>query len=121
MTRIQIITILINFLFIAYVARLIIKGKLREEYAIAWCVFTLLLVVFSFWTKGLELMSKVFGVFDPPNLVFTAFIFIILVYLLHLSVVSSRSHHSITRLTQELALLKEKMNKEEQVKAKSQI
>jgi len=38
-----------------------------------------------------------------------------------LSVVSSRSHHSITRLTQELALLKEKMNKEEQVKAKSHI
>jgi len=121
MTRIQIITILINFLFIAYVARLIIKGKLREEYAIAWCVCTLLLIAFSFWTKGLEVMSKVFGVFDPPNLVFTAFIFIILVYLLHLSVVSSRSHHSITRLTQELALLKEKMGKDEQAKAKSEI
>jgi hypothetical protein len=116
MTRIQIITILINIVFIGYVARLITKGKLREEYAIAWCICTLVLVVFSFWTKGLALFSKVFGVFDPPNLVFTAFIFIILVYLLHLSVVSSRSHHSITRLSQELALLKEKMKKDEEGK-----
>jgi hypothetical protein len=117
MTRIQIITILINFIFIAYVGRLITKGKLREEYAIAWCVCTLVLVVFSFWTKGLALMSKIFGVFDPPNLVFTAFIFIILVYLLHLSVVSSRSHQSINRLSQELALLKDKIKKNEENKA----
>jgi hypothetical protein len=113
MTRIQIITIVINFVFIAYIARLITKGKLREEYAIVWCLCTFVLILFSFWTGGLALMSKIFGVFDPPNLVFTAFIFIILIYLLHLSVVSSKSHHSITRLTQELALMKEKMRKEE--------
>ena len=119
MTRIQIITIAINFILIAYIARLIAKGKLREEYAIVWCVCTIILVVFSFWTKGLELMSKVFGVFDPPNLVFTAFIFIILIYLLHLSVVSSKSHHSITRLTQEIALMKEKMKREEQERKKA--
>lgn len=118
MTRIQIITIAINFILIAYIARLIAKGKLREEYAIVWCVCTIILVVFSFWTKGLELMSKVFGVFDPPNLVFTAFIFIILIYLLHLSVVSSKSHHSITRLTQEIAMMKEKMKREEQERKK---
>jgi len=119
MTRIQIITIAINFIFIACIARLIMKGKLREEYAIVWCVCTLMLIVFSFWTKGLELMSKLFGVFDPPNLIFTAFIFIILIYLLHLSVVSSKSHHSVTRLTQELALMKEKMKRDEQEKRKA--
>ena len=119
MTRIQIITIAINFILIAYIARLITKGKLREEYAIVWCVCTLFLIVFSFWTKGLEVISKVFGVFDPPNLVFTAFIFIILIYLLHLSVVSSKSHHSITRLTQEIAMMKEKMKRDEQEQKKA--
>jgi len=114
MTRIQIITIIINLIFLGYIARLITRGKLREEYAIVWCVCTLFLMIFSFWTKGLDLMSRVFGVFDPPNLVFTSFIFIILIYLLHLSVVSSRSHHSITRLTQEMALMKEQMKREKQ-------
>jgi hypothetical protein len=114
MSRIQVITIVIVFVFIAYISRLIIKGKLREEYAIVWCACTFILILFSFWTKGLGLMSKIFGVFDPPNLVFTSFIFLILIYLLHLSVVSSKSQHSITRLTQELALLKEKMKKAEE-------
>jgi hypothetical protein len=116
MARIQIITIVINILFIAYISRLIIKGKLREEYAIVWCICTFVLVLFSFWRSGLALMSKLFGVFDPPNLVFTAFIFIILIYLLHLSVVSSKSHHSINTLTQEIALLKQKMEKAEKEK-----
>jgi hypothetical protein len=111
MVRIQIITIIVVVLFIAYISRLIIKGKLREEYAIVWCVCAFVLILFSFWRKGLLLMSKIFGVFDPPNLIFTAFIFLILIYLLHLSVVSSKSHHSINRLTQEIALLKEKMKK----------
>ena len=116
MTRIQIITIVINILFIAYISRLIIKEKLREEYAIVWCICTFVLILFSFWPKGLDVMSKLFGVFEPPNLVFTGFIFMILVYLLHLSVVSSKSQQSITRLTQELALLKEKMEKADKEK-----
>jgi len=52
MLRIQIITIIVNILFILYIARLIVKGKLREEYAIVWIICTVFLVVFSFWTDG---------------------------------------------------------------------
>jgi hypothetical protein len=107
MARIQIIVIIINLLFLFYISRLIIKGKLREEYAIVWIVCTLLLIVFSFWRNGLDVLAKKFGVYDPPNLVFTGFIFIILIYLLHLSIVNSKLQKSITKLTQEMALLKQ--------------
>lgn len=113
MAKIQIITIIINLLFIAYISRLIIKGKLREEYAIIWCICTFVLVVFSFWRDGLTVMSKLFGVFEPPNLVFMGFIFIILIYLLHLSVVNSKLQRNLTKLSQELALMKEKIKKSE--------
>jgi hypothetical protein len=108
MSRIQLITIMINILFLIYISRLIIKGKLREEYAIVWWVCTGFLLVFSFWAEGLTVMSKLFGVYEPANLVFTGFIFVILIYLLHLSVVNSRLQRNMTKLTQELALLKEK-------------
>ena len=47
MAKIQIITIVANVLFILYISRLIIKGKLREEYAIVWVICTLFLLVFS--------------------------------------------------------------------------
>src|SRR6201986_4463994 len=111
MARIQIITIIVSLLFLLYIARLIIKGKLREEYSIVWCICTLILVIFSFWRDGLNVMSKLFGVFEAPNLVFTACIFAILVYLLHLSVISSKLHEQNKQMAQEIALLKEKISK----------
>lgn len=112
MARIQLITIAITLLFMGYIAWLIVKGKLREEYAIAWLVCAGLLTVFSFWRNGLDVMARLFGVYAAPNLVFTVLIFIMLIYLLHLSVSNSKLQKNMTHLAQELALLKEKMKKE---------
>ena len=111
MQRIQLITIIVNLLFILYIARLIIKGKLREEYAIVWVICTVFLVIFSFWPDGLELLSRLTGVVLASNLVFTGFIFAILVYLLHLSVVASKLHNNNKKLAQEMSLLKEQFDK----------
>jgi hypothetical protein len=111
MERIQIIAIIINLLFLLFIARLIIKGKLREEYAIVWLIFTILLVIFSFWRNGLEILADAFGIFDAPNLLFSGFIFIILIYLLHLSIVNSKLQKNVTKLSQEIALLKHEMEK----------
>lgn len=106
MIRIQVITLAVSVLFLVYISKLIIKGKLREEYAIVWCISTLILVLFSFWKEGLFILSDLFGVYVPSNLVFTACIFVILIYLLHLSVVSSKLHQQNKNMAQEIALLK---------------
>jgi hypothetical protein len=111
MLRIQIITIAVNVLFVLYISRLIVKGKLREEYAIVWVICTIFLLVFSLWTDGLELLRRITGVVVAANLVFTGFIFAILVYLLHLSVVASKLHNDNKKLAQEISLLKEQFNK----------
>lgn len=113
MERIQVIAIIVSFLFLLYISRLIIRGKLREEYAIVWIIATIILLVFSFWRNGLEKMSDAFGVYEAPNLVFTGAIFMILVYLLHLSVANSKLQYSNKRLAQEIALMKEKMERYE--------
>lgn len=111
MAKIQIITIVANILFVLYISRLIIKGKLREEYAIVWVICTAVLLLFSFWRNGLEVMARLTGVYEAPNLVFTGFIFAILIYLLHLSVVASKLHNANKKLTQEVSLLKEQFEK----------
>jgi hypothetical protein len=111
--RIQIISILASLLFLITVSRLIIKGRLREEYAFFWVGGTLVLLIFSFWRNGLDVLSKLFGVYQPPNLVFLGSIFAILVYLLHLSTVVSKLQEQNKRLAQDLALMKaEKAEKE---------
>jgi hypothetical protein len=113
MDRIQILAILASLGFLLYIARLIVKGKLREEYAIIWIVCTLVLVVFSVWRDGLEVFSQMLGIYEAPNMVFTGAIFAIMIYLLHLSIVLSKVQSQNKKLTQELTLLKEKLENKE--------
>jgi len=108
--KIQLISIVVSITFLIYVGYLIVKGKLREEYAIFWVICTLVLVVFSFWRNGLELISKLLGVYAAPNLIFAGAIFAIFIYLLHLSVVVSTLHGKNKKLSQDIALLKNKMD-----------
>lgn len=104
--RIQIISIIVSLSFLFYVSRLIVKGKLREEYAIFWVVSTILLIVFSFWRRGLDIIAEKVGVYLAPNLVFASAIFAILIYLLHLSIVVSQLHDKNKTMAQDLALLR---------------
>lgn len=116
MPQIQIITIIISILFLLYIGRLIVKGKLREEYAIFWIICTVLLIIFSFWTEGFELIAGYLGVYEAPNLIFAAAIFAIFIYLLHLSVVVSKLQQHNKTLAQENALLKQKLEKKDEPK-----
>ncbi|MBC8147944.1 MAG: DUF2304 domain-containing protein [Bacteroidetes bacterium] len=119
--RIQIISIIVSLAFLFYVSRLIIKGKLREEYAIFWVIGTIVLIVFSFWRNGLDVMANIVGVYLPPNLMFMGAIFAILVYLLHLSTVVSKLHDQNKSLTQKIALLQNKMDDEQKEVEKEKI
>lgn len=113
MPKIQIIAITVSLLFLLYIIRLIVKGKLREEYSIFWIVCTIILILFSFWREGLEILANFLGVFEAPNLVFTGAIFAIFIYLLHLSVVVSKLHSQNKKLAQDIALMKQKMESKE--------
>jgi hypothetical protein len=106
MEKVQIIAILVSVLFLIYIGYLIARGKLREEYSIIWILCTVILVIFSFWRKGLDFFSNLVGIIDPPNMVFTFAIFVILIYLLHLSIVVSKLHKENKTLAQEIALMK---------------
>jgi hypothetical protein len=96
-----------------FVFRLIAKGKLREEYSFVWIACTVLLLLFSVWRNGLDLIAKMLGVYYAPALVFMTAIFAIIVFLVHLSVVNSKQHDQIKILTQELAMLKKKIEEQE--------
>jgi len=111
MGRIQIIAICISLAFLFLIGRLIIKGKLREEYAFVWIICTAVLILFSFWRNGLEVVSNLVGIIAAPNLVFTGAVFAILSYLLHLSMVVSKLQEQNKTLAQDVALLKAHLRK----------
>lgn len=107
--KIQLISIVGTVLFMLYIVRLIVRGRLREEYAIVWIICTLVLLVLSVWRTGLETMSLALGVYYPPSLLFLFSLAAIVCFLVHLSVVNSKMQHSIKELTQELALLRHEL------------
>ncbi|WP_378183103.1 DUF2304 domain-containing protein [Aquimarina sp. SS2-1] len=109
MEKIQILAIIASLLFTFFVIRLIIKGKLREEYSVVWIVCTFFLILFSFWRKGLDFVSGLLGIYEPPNFVFTTSVFVIFIYLLYLSVVVSKLQDQNKKLAQEIALLKQQI------------
>ena len=107
--RIQILSIIGSVFFLLLIGRLILKGKLREEYAVIWVACTVVLLVLSFWRSGLERMAALLGVFYAPSLIFLAALFGITVFLVHLSVVATRLEHQHRVLAQEIALLRNEL------------
>ncbi|MBL7917815.1 MAG: DUF2304 domain-containing protein [Bacteroidia bacterium] len=117
--KIQILSIIGALTFMFFIFRLIAKGKLREEYSVIWIICTVILLVFSIWRNGLDVLAKLLGVYYAPALIFLAAIFAIIIFLVHLSVVNSKQHEQIKKLSQDLALLKEKYFKEDSKKTKN--
>ncbi|WP_421827989.1 DUF2304 domain-containing protein [Larkinella sp.] len=106
---IQVFSLIGTLIFLAFIARLIVRGKLREEYSFIWIVCAIILLVFAAWRDGLTQISRLLGVFYPPSLIFLTAIFAIICFLVHLSVVNSKLQNSIKELTQEVALLKKEV------------
>ncbi len=106
--RIQLVAIITSFVLMFLVVRLILRGKLREEYSIIWISGTALMLLFSIWRNGIDVLGSFFGVYSAPNLFFFAAVLLILIYLLHISVVLSKLQKQNKSLSQEIALLKDK-------------
>ncbi len=110
---IQVVSIIVVSLFLLLISRLIIKGKLREEYAIVWFACGIVLLVFSIWRNGLDLLADWMGVDYAPSLLFMFGFLVLIIFLVHLSVISSKQQEQIKNLSQELGLLRKKLEDKE--------
>lgn len=102
------ISIMLTLLFIVF--RLILKGRLRAEYSIIWILCSVMLLMFSIWRESLDMIAAFLGIYYPPALLFLGAILATVIFLLHLSVVSSKFQNQIKDLTQEVGILKKKMD-----------
>ena len=98
-------------IFIVFVILLVRNNKLDEKYSILWLIFSILVIILALCTKVLDKISSFLGIFYAPALLFLfGFIFVIF-YIIHLSTVVTKQNKSIIRLTQEIAILKNIINK----------
>jgi hypothetical protein len=93
------------------VIELIRRGRLKEKYSLLWLFAGGILLLLSSSRDLLNFISHLLGVFYPPSLLFLiAFLFLLLITL-HFSVVVSGLTEKNKQLAQELAMLRQEMNR----------
>ena len=102
-----------SLIFLLMVLDSVRRQRLREAYALIWIFLAVGMILISLWTDILKFISDILGILYPPATLFLLLVVGILLLLFQYSIVISMHHERILRLTQEIALLKEKLNRTE--------
>lgn len=108
----QIVIALLCVIFLIYVIRLVIKGRLLLKYSLAWMLIAIAIMLCAVFPYPVAIVSDFLGFDITSNFVFFIGIVFLLFFCLALSVIVSRQSDSIKKLTQRLAIVeKELINK----------
>jgi hypothetical protein len=113
-SRIQILTVCVAALLLVGVIELVRRRWLLERYSLLWLLASLVLLGLASWRGALDRIAQEIGVAYPPNALFIVAFGFVLWMLLHFSVAVSRLTDQSKILSQRLALLEERMRREEQ-------
>ena len=91
------------------VVELILRGRLKERYALLWLLAGAVLLFLSSSRGLLDAIARLLGIFYPPSFLFLLAFFFLLLITLHFSVVLSSLSEKNKKLAQELALLRREL------------
>jgi len=109
MDRIQILSIMVSLFLLAVIIYLVRKNKLKIQYSLLWILAGIVILFFSSYRQLLEKIAALLDVYYPPSLLFLLGLFFTLMILLHFSLIISKLFERNKILTQELMLLKHKL------------
>jgi hypothetical protein len=103
------ISIVFGGMFLLIVILLVKKGILHVKYSLLWVFMGLILLLLSIFPSFIDKIALSLDIKNPPSLLFLLGLLFLVAYSLHLSVSASAQSEKIIRLSQELALLMNKM------------
>lgn len=104
--------ILFSIILILFIINLVRKSKLDEKYSILWLFASFVILIVSIFPNLITIVANKFNVYYPPSLMLLFAIIILGAYIVHISVVITKQNKMIVKLTQELGILKEKIDKD---------
>ena len=114
MTRLEITAIVLSVLLLLYVLELVRRRRLNEEYSISWLIAGVVILILAIWRNILDFITRLIGgTFYTSTLFFFGILFLIIINL-HFSVRISGLSNMVRRLNQELALLKNEIEKDKE-------
>lgn len=105
-TQTRLIAIAIAGIFLIIILELLRRRRLQERYTVIWFAAGLVLLALALAPGLLGRFADLLGIADPNAALFAATLGVVGVMLLHFTVVASRQDEQITRLAQEIAMLK---------------
>ncbi|MCI8481666.1 MAG: DUF2304 domain-containing protein [Clostridia bacterium] len=99
--------------FLIFILNLIKKNKLDEKYSIVWIIFSLGILIISIFHDGVMKIALTLGVYYPPILLLLFAVIAEGIYIVHITMAVTRQNKMLITLTQELAILKEKVGETE--------
>jgi hypothetical protein len=112
-TRLQIVAILASAGLFVILLELVRRRRLLERYALLWLLSAIVLLGLSVWGGLLEQLADLIGVAYPPNALFLVAFGFVMILLLHFSLAVSRLTDQTKVLAQRLALLEERLGRQE--------
>lgn len=97
-----------SVVFIIFILNLVRKNKLDEKYSILWLFFGVIILFVSIFPRIIETIATWFNVYYPPTLMLLFAVLIVGAYIVHITMVITKQNKMIIKLTQELAIFKEK-------------
>ena len=108
--RLQIFMIVLSLCFMAYVAYQVRKESIDLKYSFLWLLIGGMLIFISLVPESVRILADFLGIDIPVNALFLVSIFFIFIIIMLLTIEISKSSRKIARLTQELGLLRQKLD-----------
>lgn len=109
--RLQIVIGMIAILALLMIANMVRKEKIDLRYALSWMCLTVIILVLDIFPQIVFVIADLMGISIPSNMVFFVGFILLVVMVYSVTVVVSRLSAKTKRLTQELALLREELER----------
>lgn len=109
--RIQIVVGVIVVVALLFISNMVRKKKIDLRYALGWMCLAVIILILDIFPQLVFGMAELMGITVPSNMIFFVGFVLLVVMIYSLTVVVSRLSAKTKRLTQELALLREEMER----------
>lgn len=103
--------IVVVLILMVWLLGLIRAHKIKEKYTIVWLLLLVVLLVFAVFPPVADSLSQFVGFKETSNFLLAGGVFTLLIANLHLSAAASSSEEKIRRLAEEVALLRQIVEK----------
>lgn len=109
MNKIAVLSVIVSVALLVAVLELTRKRRIREQYALIWLTLGFLILIFSVFTRILDSIARWVGIYYAPSLLIVLIVFSGMILGIHFTLVISKLAEDNKKLTQEIGLLKNRV------------